>query len=188
MKCGEDRFLQVQVEPYGFGALSKPRTVLDPCPGLISDECGPREIALWQNKTDELKRERDDLLAELREAGCVWPQDLEDAMAMTDGYRLRYSDEWGLLGSGLKPLYGSIFGVELEQISATNIVQIHLELIARLTCELERLSLLNVAQDCGADRPDPFEVKKRSWAPWLIGGGILIALVQGFRFGAAIRR
>ena len=186
-ECGGERFRELQVDAYGIGNLGIPRTVSDPCPGLFSDECGPREIALWANKTDELKAERDDLLAELRSAGCVWPQDLEDSISTTDGYRLRYSDEWGVLGNGLAPLYASIFGVQLEKVTGTNIVQIHLELLARLTCELERLDMLNSTQECGADRPDPVIAKRRSWTPYLIGAGLVVALFAGIRAGRALR-
>ncbi len=185
--CGEERFRGLQAEPYGIGKLSIPRTVQDPCPGLISDACGMREVALWANKTEELAEERDTLLAELRAAGCVWPQDLEQSITATDGYRLRYSEEWGLGGSGLGDLYASLFGVEVAELTYTNIVQIQLELLARLSCELERLDLLNVAQDCGAKRPDPIVVKRRSWTPYLIGAGLVVALVAGIRAGRALR-
>jgi len=189
-ECGADRFRSIEAEPYGFGPIAKTRTTADPCPGYFADgECTGADITAWQIKRDELFEERDSLLAELRASGCVWPQDLEDSITTTDGYALRYSDEWGVFGSGLAPLYASMFGVDLgDDLTFTNVVQINLELISRLTCEIERLDLLNVAQDCGADRPDPVVAKKRSsWLPAAVGAGLVVALVAGLRLGRSLR-
>lgn len=188
-ECGADRFRSIEAEPYGFGPLAKPRTTSDPCPGYISNECTGTEITAWQIKRNELLDERNKLLAELRASGCVWPQDLEDSITTTDGYALRYAEEWGVFGSGLAPLYASMFGVDLgNDINFTNVVQINLELISRLTCEIERLDLLNVAQECGADRPDPVIAKKRSsWIPAAVGAGLVVALVAGLRLGRSLR-
>jgi len=188
-ECGADRFRSIEAEPYGYGPIAKPRTTSDPCPGYFYDgECTGTDITWWEIKRDELLDERNKLLAELRAAGCVWPQDLEESITTTDGYALRYSEEWGFFRSGLGPLYASMFGVELEKLVFTNVVQINLELISRLTCEIERLALLNVAQDCGADRPYPVIAKKRSsWLPAAVGAGLVVALVAGLRLGRSLR-
>lgn len=188
-ECGSDRLAKVEAEPYGYGPFEKKRTVQDPCPGLFRDACTGTEVAVWGIKLDELAQERDDLLSELAELGCVWPNDLNESIASTDGYRLRYVEEWGFFGSGLNNLYTSLFGVVIPagEITFTNIVQIQLEIIARITCELERLDLLNVAQDCGAIRPDPTVPIKRSWTPVLLAAGVGAALWAGFRFGRALK-
>jgi len=187
--CGLAALRDTRAAEYGYGAFSKPRTPTDPCPGYFRDGCGQPERDAWLEVRENLRAQRSELLAGLQAEGCVWPADLEAMITTTEAYAIQYDAATTAGVTDYEDLYFSLFGAAAPPDRPYDaIVAIDLELISRLQCELARLENLAAAQGCKSKRPDPVPPASRSWAPLLIGAGILIALVQGVRFGASIRR
>ena len=160
-----------QVDLTGQASLSRP------CPTLfVDDYCDGADLGNWAQARNAEISTRDQLLQELLDAGCQWPQELENEMLATDALMELVSSSW----PDPSPVLARMFGTEPGANYLEDWVRINIELLTRISCQIDRLGNLQGAQ-CEGARPRPPVVSKlRAW-PWIAGALAVVGVALGVR-------
>jgi len=143
---------------------------------LLSDSCGPTDVAKWAKARDAQIATRDELLQQLADSGCQWPADLEEDILATDALVEEAAQSWPDPG----PLLARMFGTETGENYLQDWVTINIELLTRISCQVDRLGNLQGAQCEGVRPPVPSVVKLSAW-PWVAGALAVLGVVVGVR-------
>ena len=175
--CGQQRANAAIAAQRSQIDLAGPASLSRPCPTLLADDyCNGSDLGNWAQARNSEIATRDALLQELLDAGCQWPQELEDEMLATDALLELVASSW----PDPAPVLSRMFGTEPRANYLEDWVSINIELLTRISCQIDRLGNLQGAQ-CEGARPRPPAVQKLKAWPWIAGALAVVGVALGVR-------
>ncbi len=175
--CGQDRANAAIALQNTGPSISGTASIERPCPtALVDDYCDATDFAAWGKARNAEVETRNQLLQELLDAGCQWPQELEDEMLATDALFELVAESW----PDPAPALARMFGTEPANNYLEDWVRINIELLTRVSCQIDRLGNLQGAQ-CEGARPRPPAVQKLKAWPWIAGALAVVGVALGVR-------